>query len=291
MLALFVLAFFPPRWLGVSGWMALPVQFAIQPAQQKLGSAVNWVRGRDKLPSGVTPGMAEMEKQRDLLAFQLRQAEEQIKELRRVISEISHSVEINPGQAIKLITAQVIGGPADLSSKALTVKAGRAQRVEVGSVAVQHAVHLVGRVASVTERTCTVVPITDRSQRGGDQQMFLDCVIMIDMERRGPMCQLKPIEHGKLQGLVMADPALRDPTTGATPAIAVGMTVRLKDGKWAPSAQMLIVGKITAIEPLPNQPLRQQVTVEPEYPPERATEVMIRQLVVEDAPNTQGGKP
>jgi cell shape-determining protein MreC len=260
----------------------------IAPAESTLRSMVAWVRGRTRTGTeGRTPEIAALEQQVDQYRFRFLQAEAQLTELRAHIAEISRSVELNPGQNVRLVTAPVIGGASDLTSKALTVRAGRAQQVERGAVAVVHGVHLVGPVVSADDRTCTVLPITDRAQAARSKgQGYIDCVIMLDADRRGPNCQLKPDGKGRLVGPVASDALHRDPTTGESPAIKPGMVVRLDDlrGDWPASAQMLVVGLVTAIEPQPNQPLRQFVTVEPQYDIERPSEVTIRSLIVEDAP-------
>ncbi|MFN7020366.1 MAG: rod shape-determining protein MreC [Phycisphaerales bacterium] len=282
LIGLLFLAFIPPRWLGLTEWMAAPLRLAISPAQQKLGEVVRWVRGdaaRDRLVAAASPELAELERQRNELGFRLLQAEEQIKELRRVIAEISRSSELSAGEALKMVPAAVIGGPADLTSRVLTVRAGRAQGIEPNSVAVTRGVHLVGRVRSVSDRTCTVLPINDRSHPP------INGVIMLDDERRGPGCQLAPDGKGRLVGLVRADPSLRDPTTGESEPIKEGMKVRFDDtDNWPRSARMLIVGHIIAIESLPNQPLRKSVVVEPFFAPDKVSEVTLRQLVT-DSPS------
>lgn len=276
---LLVLAFLPPRWLGLTEWMAQPVRLAISPAQQKLGQVVRWARGdaaKEKLAAAAAPELAELERQRNDLSFRLLQAEEQIKELRRVIAEISRSSELSPGEALKMVPAVVIGGPADLASKLLTVRAGRAQEIERGAVAVTRGVHLVGRVRSVAERTCTILPINDRAHEP------INGIIMLDDERRGPGCQLSPDGKGRLAGRVRADPSLRDPTTGESEPIKEGMKVRFDDtDNWPRSARMLIVGRIIAIESLPDQPLRKSIVVEPFFAPDKVSEVTLRQLVAE----------
>jgi hypothetical protein len=284
-----IVAFLPVRWLGPVRSVAGPVEKIVAPAQHRLRETVTWVRGRGRDSSGASADVAELTKQRDQLRFSLLQAEEQIRELRRVVAEISHSSQFSTGETIKTVAAPVIGGPADLGSKVLTVKAGRSQGIEAGAVVVTRGVHLVGKVRTVGDRTCTILPITD----DGNAKP-INGVIMLDTDRRGPLCQLTPGRNGKLSGWVMNDPSLRDPVTAAAAPIEVGMTVRFGDTPdWPESARMLIIGRVSAIEPSPKQPQRQIVTVEPVYPPELATEVMIRQPIVESAAagNEKGAAP
>ncbi len=275
---LIVAAFLPPRWLTISGYVSSPVRSIIAPAQHGLGQAVTWLRGKTEPSRGLeaSPEGAELLRQNDQLLSSFLQSQEEIKSLRRIISEISHSVEINPGQSIRLINAPVIGGPADLTTKSLTIRAGRSNGVEPNAIAVVRGVHIVGKVRTADERLCTVIPFTDASIRP------FNAVIMLEPDRRGPVCQLTPDGRGRFTGRVMEDASLRDPATAATTPITIGMMVRLDDADWPRTAKMLIVGQVIGIEPLPNQPLRRVVTVEPYYAPDRATEVMIRSLVVSE---------
>lgn len=290
---LVVCSLLPVRALKVFDHLAAPVSAAMAPAQHNLRNMVAWVRRRagsveDDPNLGRPAEVAELERQRDMLRFSLLQAQDQIRLLQRVIADLSHSVELNPGYRLRMVNAPVIGGPADLTSKVLTIRAGREQGVEVNSVAVVRGVHLVGAVRTVGQRSCSVLPITDRSHP------VLQGVVMIPEgagsagagaggERRGPACLLKPDGTGDLVGPVQEDASLRDPVTAAMPVIEPGMTVRLADRDWPAGAQMLIVGIVTAVEPLPNQPLRQQVTVRPVHDLSRTREVTIRSLVLADA--------
>lgn len=273
-----IAAFLPPRLLYLAGWAAEPVRTIIAPAQHRLGQAAAWLRGRTSPASAAAPDPEReaLIRENEQLKFGLLQARDQIKQLQQLIADLSHSVSLNPDERIRLVNAPVIGGPADLTSKLLTVRVGRANGVEPNAVAVTHGVHLVGLVRSASDRMCTVLPITDRNQRA------INAVIMLDSERRGPVCQLTPDGRGRLEGPVRSDTIVRDPVTGVATPIEPGMIVRFEETppEWPRSANMLIVGRVVSVEPLPNQPQRLIVTVEPVYAPDRVTEVTIRSLFV-----------
>jgi hypothetical protein len=86
-----------------------------------------------------------------------------------------------------------------------------------------------------------------------------------------------------LVGLVEDDPRFRDPN-GRTLPINPNTIVRLYDRSWPLSAQGLILGRVIKSEPLPEQPLRQTVTVTPIESIERLTELTIRTVRGDESP-------
>ena len=69
----------------------------------------------------------------------------------------------------------------------------------------------------------------------------------------------------------------RDPTNALALVPEVGQLVRLSDGRWPSVAQMMLVGRVVAVESSPDGPLRQIVTVSPTVERiERVAEVVIR---------------
>jgi hypothetical protein len=274
-----VTSLLPAGWLGWVSSLAAPVQAIIAPWQSQLTRMAHWARARTG-GSALSPAdravVEDLLRQRDAAQFSLVQANAQIEELRKRISEISRGMELN-NLPVAPVAAQVIGGAADLSIKALTVKAGRRQGVEINNVAVVGGVHVVGLVKRVTDRTCNVLPITDRAAD------LVTGRIMIDDTTPGPMCPLEPDGKGHLTGLVEDDPRFRDPS-GRTLPINPETIVRLYDRSWPLSAQGLILGRVIKSEPLPEQPLRQTVTVAPIESIERLTELTIRTVHGDESP-------
>lgn len=261
----------PSRLLGWAAWLADPVQAIVAPWQHTLGRAARWTRARTE-PVALDPAQRavteDIIRQRDAATFALVQANAQIEELRKRISEISRGMELN-SIPVTPIAAPVIGFAADLAAKALTVRAGRRQNVEENNVAVVGGVHIVGLVRRVGDRTSVVLPITDRAAGA------LEGRIMIGDVTPGPLCLLKPDGRGRLTGPVEDDPRFRD-AAGRPAPIEAGMRVRLYDRSWPLSSHGLIVGQVVRVEPLPSSPLRPVVTVEPIEPIETAREVTIR---------------
>jgi cell shape-determining protein MreC len=234
--------------------------------------------------AGPTPderAAAEAVAQRDQLLQQKLALELENEELRRLVKDMQRGLELNPGLAVRQYTAPVIGRSGDLSSDSITVRAGQKQGVERGAVVVARGVHLVGRVTSVADRFCTVLPITDKSVG------IISGVVMLADQFPGPTCQVISRRRavasgggGGGAGLVMlvGEGQFFDPATQRPLTIEIGMTVRLQDENWPRSAQRLVIGKVVAIEPSPDNPLRQLIVVKPEIDPTRVSEVTVRWL-------------
>jgi hypothetical protein len=273
---LFICSLLPAHMLGWAAWLADPVQAVIAPWQHTLRRAATWARARVVAkPGDISPAeqaaLDEITRQRDAAQFALVQANAQIEELRKRIAEVSRGLELN-NLPVAPVAAPVIGASPDLSSKSLIVRAGRNHNVEVNNVAVTGGVHIVGLVKRVSERTCTVLPITDPAAG------LIDGRIMIGDTSAGPLCQLKPDGRGRLVGPVEDDPRFRD-ASGRSIPIEPGSRVRLFDRAWPLSAHGLIIGQVIKVEPLPSQPLRSVVTVEPIEPIETVREVTIRTVI------------
>lgn len=281
---LFICSLLPARLLGWAAWIADPVQAVVAPWQHTLRRTATWARARvAATPGDLSPAeqaaIDDITRQRDAAQFALVQANAQVEELRKRIAEVSRGLELN-NLPVAPVAAPVIGASPDLSSKSLTIRAGRSNKVEVNNVAVTGGVHIIGLVKRVSERTCTVLPITDPAAG------LIDGRIMIGDTSAGPLCQLKPDGRGRLVGPVEDDPRFRD-ASGRSIAIEPGSRVRLFDRAWPLSAHGLIIGQVIRVEPLASSPLRSVVTVEPIEPIETIREVTIRTVINAENPQPE----
>lgn len=284
---LVITSLLPARALKWASWVADPVQSIIAPWEHALGWAAAWARNRaepSRLSAEDQAAMDEIRRERDAAEFALVQARAQIDELRKRIAEVARGMELNNLPVIP-VAAPVIGGAADLSTRALTIKAGRNRGVEVNNVAVVGGVQIVGKVTRVRERDCIVLPITDRAAG------VIEGRVMINDTTPGPMCQLQPDGKGALEGKVADSPQSLD-ANGRVLPINPGTLVRLYDTSWALSGRGLIIGKVVASEPLADSPQRSFITVVPVEPIERVSEVTIRTSAPEPdtAEKGEGGK-
>ena len=267
--AMLVLALLPRPALPLVTALHGPVTMLLAPVQQPARAVVVWLRGEERKPGAGDPtDIANLEFQLDQARLELRQARQEVEDLRAMIKNLSRGMELNPSLSVRQITAPVIGFGADLSGGIVTVRAGKAERVSVNDVVAVRGVYLMGRVVRVEERTCGVKPIT---QKGFGK---FDGVIMLDDQHLGPECQLEAAGDGTLIGKVKYTGEIG--TTAELPQITSGMTVRLSDKEWPPSAKMLVVGTITRVEPSPSQSQRLLVTVEPLQNLAHTSEVIVR---------------
>ena len=271
-----VLAIAPPAATRWTAALSPPAVTLVSP----IAGPVNSILSASPL-SGPTPDervAVEAVAQRDQLLQQKLQLELENEQLRRLVKDMQRGLELNPGLTVRQYTAPVIGRTSDLSSDSITVRAGAKQGVERGAVVVARGVHLVARVSQVADRYCTVLPITDKAVG------IISGVVMLTDQTAGPTCQVvsrrSSPQSGGGAGLVMlvGEGQFFDPASQRPLAIEVGMTVRLQDENWPRSAQRLVIGKVAAIEPSPDNPLRQLIVVRPEIDPTRVSEVTIRWL-------------
>ncbi len=197
------------------------------------------------------------------------------KQLRRLIEDLQRGYALQGATSVRPLARPVVGNPSDLSGGSLTVRGGQRDGVTLNTVATYDGMQLVGRVTRVSDRFCDVKPITARN---ADR---LDAVVMFgaDDEEMVP-CSLTPDGQGRLAGPV-TDPETNDPRA----TLEVGQDVRLRvtDGSWPESSQMLLIGRIVEIGPAPDQPLRRYITVQPLVDLRRISKVVLRIPV--DAPS------
>lgn len=279
---LFVLAATPLRYTRwTTGFADLAVTISAP-----VSNAVRWVatpltrpfhRAADPALAGQYLQELEVSRQRAL------DLELKVRQLERLVYELQRGAELTPELGVRQVAAPVIGRSTEPSSSALHVRAGTGRGVVENAVAVVEGLQLLGRVERVTTAWCVVRPITDRSARG------LMAIIMTDETLdAGIPCRLEPTGGGQLHG-----PAtwVFEPERQGPVEIAVGMTVRLRDETWPRSAQFLIVGKVVAVEPAPDEPTRTLVTVEPTVPLQRVSEVVLRVPLDPEPQAPQGGTP
>ncbi|RMH11704.1 MAG: hypothetical protein D6695_08545 [Planctomycetota bacterium] len=188
--------------------------------------------------------------------------------LRSIIEDLQRGFALDPGTAVRPLTCAVIGNPSDLTAGLLTVRAGKNAGVTTHTVATYQGIQLVGRVERVLGSVSEVLPITTR--RAGR----LDGVVMLDDDGAHMLaCSLTPTGDGTLRGPV-TEPRTPDPEH----PLAVGQDVRLRvtDGSWPDSAQMLLLGRVIEIEPAPGQPLRRWIRVQPIADLRAVSQVVLR---------------
>jgi len=268
---LVVLMFLPPKLIGWVGWFGDLATVVLAPIAHPTRKFAGWIDpARDHRPNDES--MEQLRQDRDTALYQAHAAQDQIRELERIIHELQQ-VEFSLHRNATPLFAPVIGGSSDLSSRNLIIKRGSQHGVSPNTVAVVRAVQLVGMVTDVAPRTCTVRPITDRAAGR------IEGLIVFDDDGNGLACSLSPTGVGTLRGDVGAVVGSRavEPSE-----ITIGMSVLLDDDAWPLNAQMYVLGTVELIEDDPDKGLRKIVTVRPTIEIERVKEVTLQLVRDED---------
>lgn len=265
--ALLVISQLPERFIGWFGWFRSPLMTIIAPASTPLSRLASGLRPGEHLPRPDTPE-GELERQRDEMALHLLRAEARILELEELIRDIQGGVPYQ--RAVGVLRVEAMRAGSNPSAGTIEVARGRTHGVVEGSVAVSRSgQQLVGIVTSVGASTSTVHLMTDR-------RLFpnlLEAVAIPDVAPTTaeelaalPRMQLRPAGNGTLvSSEVGVNQAQR---------MQVGQRVRLDDNTWPSAAAMLVLGRITSIEPL-DDPLFRRIIVTPEVDPSGLRSVIL----------------
>jgi cell shape-determining protein MreC len=283
-----ITAFLPPSVASWPSWFGGLLKFFIAPISQPVRGLAGWLSSAEE-PLESNSAIANYELQIEQYRQLLLRSEREIEQYRQQIADLQLARQLNPELPVRLMHAAVIGSSSDLSSRLLWIKAGTSDGVEVNSVATVRGQQLLGKVVLTEPRSCQVQPIT--STAAGQ----IRGVVMLSDLIRGPECLLEPKGDGTLVGPVED---LRQWPVGTIPPpdavvgdpikAKVGQTIRLQDQSWPRSSQALFIGVIEKVEPAPNQPLRQVITVRPTMSLERVSEVVLRFFSSQDAGGREG---
>lgn len=262
LVALTVATFMPARYLA---WARVPgriVQRLVSPPADLVKVAGDWFV-RAEPAEHPEPLVGQI----DQLRVIVQRLESENQRLRRENDELRglRSTQVESG-AMRLIKASVIAGSSDPSGMLLRVRAGTREGVGPGSVAIARGQHLLGRVVSLDEAMCEVLPITDRNAE------IIEVITEGDAPAGGLRFDLTPTGDGTLRG-----PG-RFETEGLNQiqrVVKVGQLVRLDDAMWA-GHMGLTVGEIVAVEASEQSPQRQVITVKPLIDTRRVSSVVLR---------------
>ncbi|MCC7389560.1 MAG: hypothetical protein IT431_12405 [Phycisphaerales bacterium] len=263
-LLLLILSFVPGRLLAPVTWFGDLLGMLAAPVAQPLRMVGGWL-------APPHAGVAEPEEV-SLLKQQAEEwrtlylrAQSRNSDLLRQMEQLKLMVELNPSVSTRLLNAPVIGATSDAGGMQLQIRAGTSLGVHQNDVVAVEGVQLFGSVRHASPKTSWIMPITAKAQGR------IEGLVMIQ-DGRGVACSLAPAGDGTLRG----DVAYSEADPQASQAVAVGQTVRLDDGQWPASAQMLVLGAIESVEPAPDSPLRPVIVVRPLITLERVTEVIVR---------------
>lgn len=264
---LFLLALTPVRFVGWLEWFGELAHTLFAPASHPVSAAAHWVSpARVEAFSDEGKEVLQEELERTRQAFLRLQLEND--QLRRLVDDLQRGFSLQGSETVRPLARPVTGNPSDLSGGMLVIRAGSRDGVTANTVATYDGMQLVGRVQSVTGRFCEVQPIT------AQHAARLDAVVMLDADGTAMLpCSLTPTGEGTLSG-----PVTEPDSPSPDARLAVGQDVRLRvtDGSWPDSSQMLLIGRVTEITPAPDHPVRRHITVRPLVDLRRISRVVLR---------------
>ncbi len=244
----------PSRFSGYAARLGDMVNFALAPLSHPLHYASASLRGQfDPPPEDARVLLTRWENAQETAASIIR-LQEQVNRLRmenRMLRNMREQLRDRTGR-YRFPTAGVIARAADPGSTILQLNRGRKDGLGDGVPAVDGA-NLVGRISRARRLTASLQLVTAPDIR-------LDVIITPKLAPLSelvavdsPLCQLDVVDHDRFSATVPVDAP-----------VGIGDYARLVDADWPDSVQGMIVGKVTAVEPLPDDPLTWKfMTVEP----------------------------
>lgn len=263
---LLILALLPQRWSAYYGPpLGSIVRKALWPLSGPLTSLGTRLRSqprrRDLAEHGID--LSDELRSKDALILRLQRRIERLQQINAELQGLRRRV----GDAFRFRRANVIGHSGDPASRTYHLDLGSTHGVRPGAPVVVRA-NLLGRIIGAQPGTSVLRPIT-----AGDQKLEV-----LFAPPRLPADGL-PADRRET-GLIEVQGSSR--LVGKIPRsmpVEPGDYARLSDSGgpegWPRSVQGMIVGRVDAVEPVPDDPLRKRVTVVPLVDPRRVAEVTI----------------
>lgn len=189
--------------------------------------------------------------------------QQQLQQLQMMASEQFHI-------PVRLLVARVaVRSSVPLGT--VTLSRGSNHGVHEGAVAAYNAVQLLGRVTEVSGLQSVLLPLANESTG------LLDAVV-IPRDRR----DISLSKAARVQLLPDGKGVLRGDVDRAT-IVNEGDLVQLLDDNWPQSAQGMVVGRVESVEAKESEPLRNTITVRPQYHVSQVAYVTLK-IELEDAP-------
>jgi len=239
------------------------LEVAVSPVSLALGFFGVHARAEDR-PRVVADDLAEANRRIErLLADNLR-LEMRVEDLRRKNAALQDLREHFDRGDYTFRQATVMGRALDRDSRTMVINRGRAHDVAVDHIVVDGP-YLVGRVTDTTRVTADVRLVNAPGMR-------LDAILLpedwgggpVPAERRRQAVQFQPEGADRFAAQLHQRVAAE-----------VGDVAHLRDDFWPPAAQGLVLGRVTAIEPVDDPPLRKRITIEPMVNLNYLTEVTV----------------
>ncbi len=249
-----ILAFLPARMSGYASFIGDKLTFALAPLGHPLSYLGGSIRGQfEPPPPDARALIAQWENAQEAAAL-IRSLQEEVAQLRlenRLLRNIHEQLGPDAG-TYRLPNAHVIARGADPAAAILRLNRGSKDGV-IDGIAATDGANLVGRISRAERMTAALKLISAPGTR-------LDVVLTPQLgtveqmtAADAPRCQLDVTKDNQFTAMVPVEQN-----------IVVDSFARLVDRDWPPSVQGMIVGRVTSVEPAPDDPLTwKRITVEP----------------------------
>ncbi len=236
---LLALSLLPSRWTGLVTQIDTVARYLVAPVSGPVTRVARWLlppRG----PQGIdAEGLARLEADASHWKALYLQALARNEELQRQNQELAGHRQLPGELPVDLVRARIVGGSPDPAAGLLLVRAGKAQGVEVNTIAVVGGSQLAGRVERVDQLTSEVRLITSTKVK----EVIPAVICVGDDPSEWLECNLYRQPGGVLRGPFKHNAKLAS-------RVAVGNEVRLTDASsvWPSSGRLLLVGTVVEVQ-------------------------------------------
>lgn len=248
------LSFTPERFLGWTNDFAEIIRVPTRPFSH-LGIILgNWLRPPESFDSDVPEEAKEyvehLKTERDKF-MQLYAAEQmEVASLRQTLEQIQR-VPIEARRPLRLLGASITAHSPTDSFGPVQLNRGSRAGVTPGAIGLYNGVYLVGRISDVSPFGSTLVPLTNVATG-----LMLVKITPPDTRDIGALSlvQLQPNGDGTF---------VADVESGFD--IQEGYEAILTDHTWPDAARSMVIGAVTSIDPIDDQPLRNRIVIQPRF--------------------------
>lgn len=249
-IVLMILALLPHRYSGYGSLVRSVTMLVLTPAAGPMNIFAGALRREEE--QSVLGTQQELSERVQELRGRVMALEQRERELERAVAELQ-GLRRRQGDSYIHRRASVVGRSSDGTSATLQLNIGSRHGIREGLPAVQGA-SIVGRITQVGPTSSTLGLLTTPGTlaevvavpRGLDGEILPE-------QRRGRLL----LKAGAAPNLLVAEEADRQLP------VETGDFARLMDESWPRSVQGMLVGRVVAVEPNPDDPLLKRVGVRP----------------------------
>lgn len=267
-LALVALTALPTRFSGWVRWLQGPFLAIISPISHSASNISGWARRDESAPDpSEAQSIEALMGERDAYARLWRREQQENEQLRELIADLQAGRAYPERVPVDRLAADRVG--RGLRAGTIDINRGGRDGVQREAVVVsRRGEQLIGLVTGVGELISTVHLITDKDL---DPNLIVGVVIDDEGPTGAPMavlprCQLRPVGDGLLAD---AEFGVSEDST-----VSEGDIVRLNDDTWPAAAQMLVLGRVVAVE-VTDRPLFRRLVVRPMVDVSRQRSVVV----------------